>query len=280
MSLDGQTEEFARAVSRLCGWLYFLAWSLSFYPQPLLNFRRKTTQGLTPDFPLLNVYGFSCYTISTSLFLFSPTIRAQYASRHPASPNPTVRINDLAFGAHAVILCIVVYSQFWPRLWGWPKSSGVQRHANRLTLGLLWGGLLVIAATTAIVAGSGNAASVNGWGWIDVVYSLTYVKLVLTVFKYVPQAIANYRRKSTIGWSITQQLLDFSGGVLSLAQLVIDSSLQADWSGLTGNPVKFGLANISLLFDCIFISQHFLLYGPVEEQVRHGERAPLLEDRQ
>lgn len=68
-----------------------------------------------------------------------------------------------------MILCIVVYSQFWPRLWGWPKSSGVQRHANRLTLGLLWGGLLVIAATTAIVAGSGNAASVNGWGWIDVV---------------------------------------------------------------------------------------------------------------
>lgn len=51
----------ADADDRLCGWLYFIAWSLSFYPQPLLNFRRKTTQGLTPDFPLLNVYGFTCY---------------------------------------------------------------------------------------------------------------------------------------------------------------------------------------------------------------------------
>ena len=29
------------------GWVYFLAWSLSFYPQFLLNFSRRTTQGLS-----------------------------------------------------------------------------------------------------------------------------------------------------------------------------------------------------------------------------------------
>lgn len=95
---------------------------------------------------------------------------------------------------------------------------------------------------------------------------MTYVKLLLTVFKYVPQVVANFRRKSTVGWSIIQQLLDFSGGMLSLLQLVIDSALQADWSGLTGNPVKLGLANISMIFDIIFIFQHFVLYGPVDEK--------------
>jgi cystinosin len=98
------------------------------------------------------------------------------------------------------------------------------------------------------------------------VYAFEYVKLVYTVFKYVPQVISNFRRKSTVGWSITQQLLDFTGGILSLAQLVIDSSLQEDWSGLTGNPLKFGLANISLVFDVVFILQHFVFFGPVEEQ--------------
>lgn len=98
------------------------------------------------------------------------------------------------------------------------------------------------------------------------VYAIQYVKLILTVWKYVPQVFANFKRQSTIGWSITQQLLDFSGGLLSMLQLVIDSSLQADWSGLTGNPVKFGLANISMLFDVIFITQHYILYGPVEEK--------------
>lgn len=52
--------------------------------------------------------------------------------------------------------------------------------------------------------------------------------------------------------------MDFAGGILSLMQLLIDSSLQADWSGLTGNPVKLGLSNISLFFDIIFILQHYV----------------------
>jgi cystinosin len=76
--------------------------------------------------------------------------------------------------------------------------------------------------------------------------------------KYTPQAYLNYKLKSTVGWSIDQILLDFAGGVLSLLQLVIDCSLQSDWSGLLGNPVKFGLANISMFFDIIFMTQHYL----------------------
>lgn len=107
---------------------------------------------------------------------------------------------------------------------------------------------------------------------------MTFVKLLLTVFKYIPQVIANYRRKSTVGWSINQVLLDFIGGIFSLLQLVIDSSRQADWSGLTGNPVKLGLANISLLFDLVFMTQHYVLYGSVAEKAVGtgvlGDRTP------
>ena len=96
--------------------------------------------------------------------------------------------------------------------------------------------------------------------------------------KYIPQAWANYRRKSTVGWSINQVLLDLIGGVLSIAQLVIDSSLQSDWSGITGNPVKLGLANVSIIFDVIFMVQHFILYkvGKVKEDGLDGERRGLI----
>ncbi|KAK5136223.1 hypothetical protein LTR08_003830 [Meristemomyces frigidus] len=266
---DLRNDEFIRSISRICGWLYFIAWSLSFYPQPILNVQRRKTQGLTPDFSLLNICGFTCYTLSTALFLYSPVIRAQYAARHPVSPEPTVRFNDLAFGVHACILCVVVYSQFWPKIWGWKPTSGVVRRANMVTLGLLWGGLIAILITiTIVLAQQGDTSGMDGreWAWIDVVYSMTYVKLLLTIFKYIPQVIANYRRKSTQGWSIIQQLLDLSGGVLSLLQLVIDSALQEDWSGLFGNPVKLGLANVSMIFDIIFITQHYVLYGPVAEE--------------
>lgn len=62
-------------------------------------------------------------------------------------------------------------------------------------------------------------------------------------------------------------LLDFAGGWLSLAQLLIDSALENDWSGVTGNPVKFGLGNITIVFDVIFMLQHYVLYRrPREKQ--------------
>lgn len=56
-------------------------------------------------------------------------------------------------------------------------------------------------------------------------------------------------------------LFDFSGGILSLAQLVIDSSFNQDWSGITGNPAKFILSNVSIVFDLLFMVQHYVLYG-------------------
>lgn len=60
------------------------------------------------------------------------------------------------------------------------------------------------------------------------VYTLQYVKLAISVVKYVPQAWLNHTRRATVGWAIENTLLDCAGGVLSLAQLVLDSSLQGN----------------------------------------------------
>lgn len=101
----------------------------------------------------------------------------------------------------------------------------------------------------------------------------------MTVIKYIPQAWVNYKRKSTVGWSIVQILLDLTGGVLSILQLVIDSALQDDWSGISGNPVKLGLGNVSIFFDLIFIVQHYILYREKSpETAAEGASAPLLDD--
>lgn len=69
-----------------------------------------------------------------------------------------------------------------------------------------------------------------------------------------------------MGWNINQILLDLAGGVLSILQLVMDSSLQSDWSGITGNPVKLFLGNISIISDLIFIIQHYILYPGAESK--------------
>ena len=47
---------------------------------------------------------------------------------------------------------------------------------------------------------------------------------------------------------------------MSLVQVMLDSSLQSDWSGVTGNPVKFLLGNVTVFFDMIFVVQHYVLY--------------------
>ena len=75
--------------------------------------------------------------------------------------------------------------------------------------------------------------------------------------------------------------------MLSLLQLFIDSALQDDWSGLTGNPMKFGLAQVSMVCDVVFLLQHYVLYGPVEGKMEgegrddrgDGEREALLDGR-
>lgn len=94
----------------------------------------------------------------------------------------------------------------------------------------------------------------------------------------------NYQRQSTDGWSIGQILLDFAGGVLSVLQLLIDASLQNDWSGVIGNPVKLGLGNVSVFFDLIFITQHYILYSHTEQASKvdkaiEGDEEPLLANR-
>ncbi len=93
----------------------------------------------------------------------------------------------------------------------------------------------------------------------------------------MPQVLTNYRNHSTHGWSIAQILLDFVGGLLSILQLAIDSYLQRDWSGITGNPVKLALGNVSMFFDVIFIVQHYILYrGKIGKSLSEGEEASLL----
>ena len=145
------------------------SWSASFYPQPIYNFRRGSTAGLSIDFPTINFLGFVCYAIYTAAFLYSPLIRAQYAARHPQSGEPTVRFNDFAFAAHAVVLSAIVYSQFWPVIWGL-RVSRFQRISKPMT-GLFWGSIMAPIVVVGIVMSAspdqGNDPST--WAWIDVV---------------------------------------------------------------------------------------------------------------
>ncbi|CAJ0828813.1 16017_t:CDS:2 [Entrophospora sp. SA101] len=74
--------------------------------------------------------------------------------------------------------------------------------------------------------------------WIDVLYYLSYLKLLFTCIKYSPQVYFNYSRKSTHGWSIYTNILDFTGGVFSTLQILLDAYIDDNWAGVLGDFVK------------------------------------------
>ena len=200
--------------------------------------------------------------MSNVAFYFFPVVRAQYAARHNGL-TPTVQFNDITFALHGLVLSVITSSQylFAQSLWGFTPSRGVR--PSRVILGVSAGcilGVILTYLTTVLAPGSSNGGGGEDWCELDVVYALGYVKVVVTLVKYTPQILANWRNQSTRGWSIWQILLDLAGGVLSVAQQGIDSYLQRDWSGISGNPVKFALGNASMVYDTIFIWQHYVLY--------------------
>ena len=76
----------------------FLCWAFSSYPQPIINFQRKSVTGLSLDYFTINILGHSCYTVSCLAFLYSDVVREQYRRRWGSGVgDPTVRFNDLAF---------------------------------------------------------------------------------------------------------------------------------------------------------------------------------------
>ena len=257
--------------SQIIGWGYFAAWSLSFYPQvrsssaslipffyckgllttyPFgsskiwLNFRRKNVQGLSFDFVTLNITGFFAYTIFNVVLKYDTYVRDLYIQKYGGEV--PVEINDIVFAVHAFILTLVTAAQviYYPK--GGQRVSGVAIGINAI----LWFAMALF--TWLAVAGK--------FSWLSNVYIFSYVKLIITLVKYIPQAWSNFLRKSTKGWSIGQNLLDLAGGLLSFGQQFVDAINQGDWSIIYGNPVKLGLALISIAFDLIFMSQHYICY--------------------
>uniref|UniRef100_A0A1I7XU70 Cystinosin homolog n=1 Tax=Heterorhabditis bacteriophora TaxID=37862 RepID=A0A1I7XU70_HETBA len=240
----------------IVGWAYFFAWSISFYPQIILNFQRKSVIGLNFDFLLLNVIGFSAYAFYNIFIYFSETVQAEYEKEHPRSPIP-VLLNDVVFAIHALFACLITALQCF----------FYERENQRTSLiCMLLSGLLILSGCSA-----GVLSVLNYINMLEFVTALSYIKMVVTVSKYFPQAYFNFKRKSTVGWSIGNVLLDFSGGSLDILQMVLQCINVENWSALSGNPVKFGLGLISIIFDILFMIQHCVLYRDVDVVHNHYE---------
>ncbi|KDE09304.1 hypothetical protein MVLG_00621 [Microbotryum lychnidis-dioicae p1A1 Lamole] len=239
---------FFVALSHTLGWVYTFAWSASFYPQFLLNLKRRSIQGLSVDFLALNPLGFASYATYNIVLFSSKTVRDQYRRRHDGH-KPLIRPNDVAFAVHALVISSATLLQ-----------AIIYRKTMTQTISTYNRAFIGLALSSILVVGLFAATTTSSFAWLDLLYFLSYIKLYISTAKYIPQAYLNYKRKSTVGWSIENILLDFTGGFLSLTQLVLDSWLESDWRAITGNPGKLGLSFLSIGFDILFLLQHYVWY--------------------
>ena len=240
-------------LSAIFGWIYFLAWSVSFYGQFIENFRRKSVSGLNFDFEIYNLVGFSGYTIYT--------VRG-YLDNNLGTG--TVQIQDIFFAAHALLLTILTLIQI---LYFYNPRDSLQKISNitiTIVLIMIWGAILLIIVEYGFGYYDPHVKENRKYIFNSLVY-LGWCKVFISLIKYIPQVVSNFKRKSTIGWNIHNIILDFTGGAFFFFQNIIDSfrdtfSITSEGQSKGLNIAKYALSFISMFFDIIFIVQHFILY--------------------
>jgi cystinosin len=239
-----------RPVSSILGWSYFFCWSISFYPQIWQNYRRQTTVGFATDKILLDLLGYSCLSAYCIGLYGIPSVREMYQDRNKGN-SPKVAINDVCFGLHGLLMTFIQIGQIVY------YDGKKQMPTKYCQVGVATATFLVLGYLILIVSGASDSGVFNLLDWF---YFISFVKIGITCLKYIPQVMSNHKRKCTVGWSITSVLMDILGSVLSALQLFLDCDDTNDWSGITGNFVKFALSFVSLIFDAIFMTQHYVLY--------------------
>mmetsp|Transcript_28417 Transcript_28417/g.68406 ORF Transcript_28417/g.68406 Transcript_28417/m.68406 type:complete len:213 (-) Transcript_28417:697-1335(-) len=173
----------------------------------------------------------------------------------------TVQGNDVAFAIHAILMASITLSQIGI----YDTFTMSMRPPSRRVYTVLFSAVIVCACyifSTWFLHGH-----VDLLGFL---YVLGTIKIMVTIGKYVPQALLNRSRKSTVGWNVWNVILDLTGGVLSLVQLVGDCASLGDWNGITGNPAKMALALVTICFDLIFLVQHYILYPDDKDGVSYS----------
>lgn len=237
--------QFLNILGKVFGWLYFVAWSISFWPQNVFNYQRKSVVGLNFDFTLLHWSGFLFYSIFNLTLYFSKKVQDQYEVKFPRSEIP-IELNDIVYTIHAALVTTITWAQCFIYEQGGQRVSIYGKLFQLIvwTTGAVLGGLAIFDVIT----------------WLTFIYYFSYVKLTVTATKYLPQMIFNIRRKSTAGWSIYMIYLDIVGGSTSMMQMLTIAYNYNDWKTLQGNLPKLGLAIASMFYDVIFLLQEFVFY--------------------
>ncbi|GJQ70983.1 hypothetical protein Trydic_g897 [Trypoxylus dichotomus] len=225
--IDIYRNQIIEILSIIIGWTYFFTWTVSFYPQVYENHKRKSVVGLNLDYVVVNITGYATYALFNLGLYYIPAIREQYAERYPFSIM-SVLPNDIFFGLHGLVLTLYIGLQ----------CLCYERGDQTIS----WFGKAFHYAAALVLIIAASLCFSSYILWLDFLYICSYIKLAVTFCKYTPQAVMNYKRQSTEGWSIEAVLLDIVGGICSIVQIFLNIyNYNESWAWLLENPTKLWL---------------------------------------
>lgn len=230
-------------LSSLSGFGYIFFWGICNYPQFWTNYKLGHVKGYSSEYLVLHMSGFIFYLIY-----------CVWGYLDPSKISGVVDFHDMIFASHALLLTILLMFQFL--YYDKHFFRGFQTWVKWLLI-ISWTLSVIFCLLEAFGSFPNFIPNFNGCTWFG------YVKVIITFLKYYPQALKNYRRKSTEGWNIWTTLFDVLGGILSILQIFLD--LYSPESNGSINISKLLLGSLSVLFDLIFIFQHYILYKYVPE---------------
>lgn len=235
-------------LSVIFGWIYFTAWSVSFFGQVVENFKRKSVSGLSFDFLLYNLTGFAGYSIYT-VWGYVDNVGTGHVS-----------IQDVVFALHSVFMTLFTIFQVFVYYDKTDPSQKLSHTCITVTLCLWWGIFQIILVERII--GLYDARQSR---YFNSIIYLGWCKVFMSLIKHIPQVISNFRRKSTVGWNIHNIILDFTGGAFSFGQNFVDYlnesfAITPDGQPQSLNIAKYALSFLSIFFDIIYLVQHYILF--------------------
>ena len=223
------------------------AQGLAYYPTLLLNYRIKSSNGVSIDSISLSLMGFTAYLVSVCLQLFNPEVRSQFQLVY--NTLPVISSSDLFYSMHGVFVILVIFSQC---LWGaklWGFKDRLKRRPHRITY-------IVFSFFCFFVLFDWFFQN-SQYRLLNFVMDLAYFKVITSCIRYIPQVLQNKRRKSMYGSSKSQLLLDMIGCLFSVLEIGIKNDRPLA-EALSLNRGKLGLIAISVLFDTTFVIQFWL----------------------
>ncbi|KAL3236219.1 cystinosin-like protein ERS1 [Nakaseomyces bracarensis] len=253
-------------IDNILGFIYVSAWSVSMYSPLITNWRHKSARAMSTDFVLLNLTGYFYLVCSLTLQLYKWL---------PEKPDDTVERPklsgfDYCYCLHGFCLTAIMTTQlFYGReLWGFTDEY-------RGRMKKIYKRVLMISIFTFCLVTLQFVYDNRVLGWDNsrtLIYcnKLFFLKITMSLIKYIPQVLHNYERKSMKGFAISGVFLDITSGIASIIQLICqvlkDTNINLDV--IVSNFGKVGLALVTLMFNFIFISQ-WLIYEKTSKGNEH-----------